>query len=156
MAIVTLGIDLAKNVFALHGVDATGKAVPVHPRVPRGKLVEVVGSLAPCLIGMEACSGAHHWARLFPAHGHTVRLMAPKFVAPYRLARRARIRAARARLLAMTAARSSDRKVATEQCLRSTRPRYMYSTSPPAAKKRLINRHVINMTVLSTFCGGHS
>src|SRR5688572_9358807 len=85
MAIVTLGIDLAKNVFALHGVDATGKAVLVRPSVPRGKLLELVASLPACLIGMEACSGAHHWARLFQAHGHTVRLMAPKFVAPYRL-----------------------------------------------------------------------
>jgi transposase len=85
MAIVTLGIDLAKNVFALHGVDATGKPVLVRPSVPRGKLLELVASLPPCLVGMEACSGAHHWARLFQAHGHTVRLMAPKFVAPYRL-----------------------------------------------------------------------
>jgi transposase len=85
MAIVTLGIDLAKNVFALHGVDATGKPALVRPSVPRGKLLELVAALPPCLIGMEACSGAHHWARLFGAHGHTVRLMAPKFVAPYRL-----------------------------------------------------------------------
>jgi len=85
MAIVTLGIDLAKNVFALHGVDATGKTVLQRPSVPRGKLLELVASLPPCLVGMEACSGAHHWARLFQAHGHTVRLMAPKFVAPYRL-----------------------------------------------------------------------
>lgn len=85
MAIVTLGIDLAKNVFAVHGVDATGKAVLMRPNVPRGRLLEVVASLPPCLVGMEACSGAHHWARLFQAHGHTVRLMAPKFVAPYRL-----------------------------------------------------------------------
>ena len=85
MAIVTVGIDLAKNVFAVHGVDATGKPALVRPSVPRGKLLELVASLPPCLIGMEACSGAHHWARLFAAHGHTVRLMAPKFVAPYRL-----------------------------------------------------------------------
>jgi transposase len=85
MAIVTLGIDLAKNVFALHGVDAAGKPALVRPSVARGKLLELVASLPPCLIGMEACSGAHHWARLFQAHGHTVRLMAPKFVAPYRL-----------------------------------------------------------------------
>lgn len=85
MAIVTLGIDLAKNVFALHGVDATGKVVLQRPSVPRGKFLEVVVSLPPCVVGMEACSGAHHWARLFQAHGHTVRLMAPKFVAPYRL-----------------------------------------------------------------------
>jgi len=85
MAIVTLGIDLAKNVFALHGVDATGKVALNRPSVARAKLLELVASLPPCLIGMEACSGAHHWARLFQAHGHTVRLMAPKFVAPYRL-----------------------------------------------------------------------
>lgn len=85
MAIVTLGIDLAKNVFALHGVDATGKPALVRPSVARAKLLELVASLPPCLIGMEACSGAHHWARLFAGHGHTVRLMAPKFVVPYRL-----------------------------------------------------------------------
>jgi transposase len=85
MAIVTLGIDLAKNVFALHGVDATGRVVLVRPNIARGKLLELIASVPPCLIGMEACSGAHHWARLFIAHGHTVRLMAPKFVVPYRL-----------------------------------------------------------------------
>jgi transposase len=85
MAIVTLGIDLAKNVFAVHGIDATGKPALVRPSVPRAKLLELVASLPPCLIGMEACSGAHHWARLFAAHGHTVRLMAPRFVVPYRL-----------------------------------------------------------------------
>ncbi|MCA1838335.1 MAG: IS110 family transposase [Actinobacteria bacterium] len=85
MAIVTLGIDLAKNVFALHGVDAAGKAVLVRPSVARGKLLQTVAAFPPCLIGMEACSGAHHWARVFQAHGHTVRLMAPKFVTPYRL-----------------------------------------------------------------------
>lgn len=89
MAIVTLGIDLAKNVFALHGVDATGKPALVRPSVPRSKLLEAVAALPPCLIGMEACSGAHHWARLFQAHGHTVRLMAPKFVTPYRLSGKA-------------------------------------------------------------------
>jgi transposase len=85
MAIVTVGIDLAKSVFAVHGVDATGRPVLVRPGVARGKLLELIASLPPCLVGMEACSGAHHWARLFQAHGHTVKLMAPKFVAPYRL-----------------------------------------------------------------------
>lgn len=85
MSIVTIGIDLAKNVFAVHGVDATGKAVLVRPNVPRAKLLELIASLPPCLIGMEACSGAHHWAREFQKFGHTVRLMAPKFVIPYRL-----------------------------------------------------------------------
>ena len=85
MAIVTVGIDLAKNVFALHGVDEAGRPALVRPSVARGKLLDLVASLPPCLIGMEACSGAHHWAREFARFGHTVRLMAPKFVAPYRL-----------------------------------------------------------------------
>ena len=85
MAIVTVGIDLAKNIFALHGVDQSGKAVLVKPKVPRDQLLELIASLPPCLIGMEACSGAHHWARQFIRHGHTVKLMAPKFVTPYRL-----------------------------------------------------------------------
>ena len=85
MKIVVLGIDLAKNVFALHGVDEHGKPALVQPSVRREKLLEVVAQLPPCLIGMEACSGAHHWARAFSRFGHTVRLMAPKFVVPYRL-----------------------------------------------------------------------
>jgi transposase len=89
MAIVTVGIDLAKNVFAVHAVDAAGRAVLVRPAVARGKLLDLIAGLPPCSIGMEACSGAHHWARLFAAHGHTVRLMAPKFVAPYRMAGKA-------------------------------------------------------------------
>lgn len=64
MTIVTIGIDLAKNVFAVHCVDATGKPVLLRPSVPRAKLAELIASFPPCLIGMEACSGAHHWARL--------------------------------------------------------------------------------------------
>jgi len=89
MTIVTVGIDLAKNVFAVHGVDAEGCAVLVRPAVARSKLLELIAALPPCLIGMEACSGAHHWARLFAVHGHTVRLMAPKFVTPYRMSGKA-------------------------------------------------------------------
>ena len=85
MAILYVGIDLAKNVFAVHGVDEHGKAVVIRPSVPRARLHQLVAALPPCTIGMEACSGAHHWARLFAQHGHTVRLMAPKFVAPYRM-----------------------------------------------------------------------
>ena len=82
MTIVTVGIDLAKNVFAVHGVDAAGKPALVRPSVARDKLLELIAALPPCLIGMEACSGAHHWAREFQKLGHIVRLMAPKFVAP--------------------------------------------------------------------------
>ena len=81
--ITTVGIDLAKNVFSLHGVDGAGRTV-LRRTVRRDRLVETVAALSPCLIGMEACSGAHEWGRRFQQHGHTVRLMAPKFVAPYR------------------------------------------------------------------------
>ena len=81
--ITTVGIDLAKNVFSLHGVDERGSAV-LRKTVSRTRLAALVAQLPPCLIGLEACSGAHGWARRFSAFGHTVRLMAPKFVAPYR------------------------------------------------------------------------
>ena len=79
----TVGIDLAKNLFSVHGIDAHGTVV-LRRTVSRAKLPELVAQLAPCLIGMEACTGAHEWARQFSRFGHTVRLMAPKFVAPYR------------------------------------------------------------------------
>ncbi|MGF6507713.1 transposase [Paraburkholderia sp. 32] len=85
MAIVTIGIDLAKNVFAVHGVDETGKAMLIKPRVPRDQLATLIAQLPACLIGMEACSGAHHWARMFQQYNHTVKLMAPNLVAPYRM-----------------------------------------------------------------------
>ena len=85
MTIVTVGIDLAKNVFAVHGVNQAGKPELVRPDVKRAKLLELIASLPPCTIGMEACSGAHHWAREFEKLGHTARIMAPQFVAPYRM-----------------------------------------------------------------------
>ena len=85
MAILYVGIDLAKNVFAVHGVGTTEADKLRQPKVARAKLGELVAHLPPCTIGIEACSGAHHWARQFAAHGHTVRLMAPKLVAPYRM-----------------------------------------------------------------------
>ena len=69
MSIVFVGINLAKNVFAIHGVDEHGKPALVNPKVARGKLNELSASLPPCTIGMEACSGAHHWARLFMSLG---------------------------------------------------------------------------------------
>jgi transposase len=85
MTILFVGIDLAKSVFALHGVDEIGKPALVRPSVRRDQLLEMVAKLPPCTLGMEACSGAHHWARQFAAFGHTVRLIAPKFVVPYRM-----------------------------------------------------------------------
>jgi transposase len=80
--IKVLGIDLAKNVFQLHGADSKGKCV-LRKRLNRAKLTECLTKLPPCIIGIEACTGAHHWARLFEEMGHTVKMMAPQFVKPY-------------------------------------------------------------------------
>src|SRR5476649_1505128 len=82
MKITTIGIDLAKAVFQLHGVDAQGKAV-LRKQIKRDQMATFFAGLSPCLIGMEACGSAHFWARKLQAHGHTVRLMAPQFVKPY-------------------------------------------------------------------------
>ena len=81
--ITTLGVDLAKSVFTVHGVDAAGRTV-LRKTVRRERLMELVAGLPPCLIGMEACGGAHEWARRFQAHGHRVGIMMARFVAPYR------------------------------------------------------------------------
>jgi transposase len=82
MKITTVGIDLAKNVFQVHGVDQRGKAV-VRKRLRRKQVLMFFAQLRPCLVGMEACGGAHYWARKLQAQGHTVKLMAPQFVKPY-------------------------------------------------------------------------
>ena len=83
MNVTTVGIDLAKNVFSVHGVDAHGKVV-LKKTVSRGKLLECFANLPPAIIGMEACSGAHHWARALRSIGHDARIIAPRFVIPYR------------------------------------------------------------------------
>jgi transposase len=83
MKITTVGIDLAKSVFSIHGVDGCGKSA-LNRQVRRDQLLEVIAKLEPCLVGMEACSGAHHFARALGRLGHQPRIMAPQFVQPYR------------------------------------------------------------------------
>jgi transposase len=82
MKITTVGIDLAKNVFQIHGVYEHGKAV-MRKQLRRSQLAEFFVNRSPCLIGMEACASAHHWGRTLQRLGHTVRLMALQFVKPY-------------------------------------------------------------------------
>ena len=82
MKITTIGLDLAKNVFQVHGVDEQGKAV-VRKQLRRNQVAAFFANLPPCLVGMEACGSAHHWARKIEQLGHTVKLMAPQFVKPY-------------------------------------------------------------------------
>lgn len=82
MKITTIGVDLAKSVFQVHGVDERGKAV-LRKQLRREQMVEFFAKLPPCLVGMEACGSAHYWARVLQVHGHTVRLIAAQFVKPY-------------------------------------------------------------------------
>lgn len=82
MDMTTLGIDIAKSVFQLHGIDADG-AVVVQKKLRRGAVLNFLGNVGPCLIGMEACATSHHWAREIAALGHEVRLIPPVYVKPY-------------------------------------------------------------------------
>ncbi len=82
MQVATIGLDLAKHVFQVHGVDAAGKVV-LRRRLRRVQVVEFFAALPPCLVGMEACGTAHHWARVIRSLGHEVRLMPPQYVKPY-------------------------------------------------------------------------
>jgi len=77
----TIGLDIAKSVFQVHGADSSG-AVVIRKRVSRLKLLEFFAALPPCLVGIEACPSAHHWGRE-QALGHTVRLMPPSYVKAY-------------------------------------------------------------------------
>jgi len=82
MQVSTVGLDIAKNVFQVHGVDAAGRTV-LRRKVRRDQLLKLFASLEPCLVGMEACATAHHWARQLGALGHEVRLMPPAYVRAY-------------------------------------------------------------------------
>jgi transposase len=82
MKITTVGIDLAKNVFQVHAVDEAGNKV-FNKQFKRDQMAVFFAQLPPCLIGMEACGSAHHWARKLAGFGHTVRLIAPQFVKPF-------------------------------------------------------------------------
>ncbi|WP_371420062.1 IS110 family transposase [Tardiphaga sp.] len=82
MEIMTIGLDLAKSVFQVHGVDAAGKTV-VRKALRRAQVLTFFSKLAPCLVGIEACGTSHHWARELIKLGHDVRLMPPAYVKPY-------------------------------------------------------------------------
>ncbi len=80
--ISVIGIDLAKNIFQLHGIDTNGKVI-LKKKLRRDRLVPFFSNLKPCLIGIEACSGAHYWKRTLDRLGHNVKIMAPQYVKPY-------------------------------------------------------------------------
>lgn len=80
--ITTIGLDISKHVFDVHGIDAQG-AVVLRKRLRRGQVIEFFSRLTPCLVGLEACSSAHHWSREIAACGHDVRQMPAQYVKPY-------------------------------------------------------------------------
>ncbi len=82
MKITTIGINLAKEVFQIHGVNVHGKVL-LRKQVRRSEMAKFFTNLEPCLIGMEARGSSHHWARKLGEFGHTVKLMSPQFVKPY-------------------------------------------------------------------------
>jgi transposase len=82
MQVTTIGLDIAKNVFQLHGIDAEGRVL-IRRKVRRDQLLPLLTAIGPCLIGMEACATAHHWARELMGFGHEVKLMPPAYVKAY-------------------------------------------------------------------------
>lgn len=82
MNVTTIGLDIAKNVFQIHGVDHHGKTL-LRKQLKRNQLLEFFANLLPCLIGLEACGGAHYWARELIKLGHDAKLISPQFVKPY-------------------------------------------------------------------------
>ena len=82
MKVVTIGLDLAKRIFQVHGADAEGRPL-LRRRLRRSQVPHFFANVPPCVVGMEACCGAHYWSRVIGQFGHTVRLIAPQFVKPY-------------------------------------------------------------------------
>ncbi len=80
--VITIGVDLAKNIFQVHGVDAEGGVI-FRRQLRRGRVLPFFKKQPPCLIGMEACATSRHWGREIKAQGHSVRLMPPSYVKPY-------------------------------------------------------------------------
>jgi transposase len=81
-AVTTIGLDIAKSVFQVHGVDAEGKVL-IRRRLKRRYVLAFFEKLPPCLVGIEACASSHHWSRQLKALGHNVRLMPSAYVKPY-------------------------------------------------------------------------
>ena len=81
-AVTTIGLDIAKSVFQVHGIDAEGNVI-LRRQLKRRYVLTFFQKLPPCLVGIEACASSHHWSRELQALGHTVRLMPPAYVKPY-------------------------------------------------------------------------
>src|SRR3984957_6990310 len=126
--ITTIGLDIAKSVFQVHGVDAGGQVI-VRRQLKRSYVLTFFQKLSPCLVGIEACGSAHHWSRELQALGHTVRLMPAAYVKPY--VKRQKNDAADAEAICEAATRANMRFVATktpeqQSCLMLHRTRHLF------------------------------
>lgn len=127
-AVTTIGLDIAKSVFQVHGIDAEGKVV-IRQQLRRSRVLGFFKKLSPCLVGIEACASSHHWSRELQALGHTVRLMPPAYVKPY--LKRQKNDAADAEAICEAAQRPSMRFVPTktpdqQACLMLHRTRHLF------------------------------
>jgi transposase len=126
--ITTIGLDIAKSVFQVHGVDAAGQVV-IRRQLKRRYVAAFFQKLPPCLVGIEACASSHHWSRELQALGHTVRLMPPAYVKPY--VKRHKNDAVDAEAICEAVTRPNMRFVATktseqQSCLTLHRTRHMF------------------------------
>src|SRR5260370_1466986 len=127
-AVTTIGLDIAKSVFQVHGVDAEGNVI-IRRRLKRRYIVAFFQKLPPCLVGIEACASSHHWSRELHALGHTVRLMPPAYVKPY--VKRHKNDAADAEAICEAVTRANMRFVETktpeqQSCLILHRTRHLF------------------------------
>lgn len=127
-AITTVGLDIAKSVFQVHGVDAVGQVI-IRRQLKRRYVLPFFEKLPPCLVGIEACASSHHWSRELKALGHTVRLMPPAYVKPY--VKRQKNDAADAEAICEAVTRANMRFVATktpeqQSCLMLHRTRHLF------------------------------
>ena len=127
-AITTIGLDIAKSVFQVHGVDAEGSAI-LRRQLKRRYVLAFFQKLPPCLVGIEACASSHHWSRELQALGHTVRLMPPAYVKPY--VKRHKNDATDAEAICEAVTRPNMRFVATktpeqQSCLTLHRTRHLF------------------------------
>ena len=127
-AITTIGLDLAKSVFQVHGIDAENRVI-IRRQLKRRYVLAVFEKLPPCLVGIEACASSHHWSRELKALGHTVRLMPPAYVKPY--VKRQKNDAADAEAICEAVTRANMRFIATktpeqQSCLTLHRTRHLF------------------------------
>src|SRR5580693_8523930 len=127
-SISTIGLDIAKSVFQVHGVDAAGQVV-IRRQLRRRHVLAFFQKLPPCLVGIEACASSHHWSRELQALGHTVRLMPPAYVKPY--VKRQKNDSTDAEAICEAVTRANMRFVATktteqQSCLMLHRTRHLF------------------------------